>query len=54
VTIDDPNSYTTQWSGDITYRLTADAWEERICAENASLGHPEGIEHPPVAETPDF
>jgi hypothetical protein len=54
VTIDDPNSYTTQWSGNITYRLTADAWEERICAENASLGHPEGIEHPPVAETPDF
>ncbi|HEY4264158.1 MAG TPA: hypothetical protein VGM72_02490 [Micropepsaceae bacterium] len=53
-TIDDPNIYATQWSGNITYRLTQDPWEERICAENASLGHPEGIEHPPTADRPDF
>ncbi|HXJ02787.1 MAG TPA: hypothetical protein VNH44_16320 [Micropepsaceae bacterium] len=54
VTIDDPNTYTAQWSGNVTYRLTDDPWEERICAENASLGHHEGIEHPPTAGKPDF
>ena len=54
VTIDDPNTYTTQWSGNVTYRLTQDSWEERICAENAAQGHHEGIEHPPTADKPDF
>ena len=54
VTIDDPNTYTAPWTGDVTYRLTEDPWEERICAENASLGHHEGIEHPPTADRPDF
>jgi hypothetical protein len=54
VTIDDPNTYTAQWSGNITYRRTQDSWEERICAENASLGGHEGIEHPPTAGKPDF
>jgi hypothetical protein len=52
--IDDPNSYTAPWSGDITYRFTNEPFDERICAENASLGHPEGIEHPPTAARPDF
>jgi hypothetical protein len=54
VTIDDPNTYTTQWSGNITYRLTQESFEERICAENASQGHHEGIEHPPMADRSDF
>ena len=54
VTIDDPNTYTTQWSGNVTYRLTRDPFEERICAENASQGHHEGIEHPPTTDKPDF
>ncbi len=54
VTIDDPNTYTTQWSGNITYRRTGEPWEPRICAENASQGHHEGIEHPPTADRPDF
>ena len=54
VTIDDPNTYTTQWSGNVTYRLTRESFEERICAENASQGRHEGIEHPPIAERPDF
>ena len=54
VTIDDPNSYTAQWSGNVTYRRTQESFEERICAENASQGHHEGIEHPPIADRPDF
>jgi hypothetical protein len=54
VTIDDPNIYTAPWSGNITYRRTDDPWDERICAENASLGVHQGIEHPPTAAKQDF
>ncbi len=54
VTIDDPNTYTTQWSGDVTYRFTRAAFDERVCADNASLGRNSGIEHPPTATRPDF
>jgi hypothetical protein len=54
VTIDDPNTYTAKWSGDVTYRLTADPFDERICAEAASQGPLHGIENPPVAGKPDF
>ena len=54
VTIDDPNIYTTQWSGNVTYRLTQDSWDERICAESAAQGPHEGIEHPPTSDRPDF
>jgi hypothetical protein len=53
-TIDDPNIYTEPWSGNVTYRRTQEPFDERICAENASLGHHEGIEHPPTADRPDF
>jgi hypothetical protein len=54
VTVEDPNIYTTRWSGNVTYRLTREPWDERICAENASQGGHEGIEHPPIADKPDF
>jgi hypothetical protein len=54
VTIDDPNTYTMPWSAKITYRRTLAPWEERICAESASRGLHEGIEHPPSADKPDF
>jgi hypothetical protein len=54
VTVEDPNTYTEPWSGKITYRLSKSPWEERVCAESASEGHHEGIEHPPVAERPAF
>lgn len=54
VTIDDPNTYTMQWSGDVTYRFTRAQFDERVCADNASLGRHLGIEHPPTAATLDF
>ena len=41
-------------SGYVTYRRTQEPFEERICAQNASLGYHEGIEHPPTADRPDF
>ena len=53
-TIDDPNTYTAPWSGVVTYRLTAEPFEERICAESASHGRHEGIEHPPTAAKAEF
>jgi len=54
VTVDDPNTYTAPWSGDVTYRFTNETFDERICAENASQGQRLGIEHPPIAGVPDF
>jgi len=54
VTIEDPGTYNTPWSGDVTYRLTEEPWDERICAESVSRGQHDGIEHPPTAEKPDF
>ena len=54
VTVDDPNVYTTPWSGNVTYRPTSMAWEERACAENNSDILHQGFEHVPTAEWPDF
>ena len=54
VTVDDPNTYTMPWSGYVTYRFTKAGFDERVCADNASLGRNLGIEHPPTAVTADF
>ena len=54
VTVDDPNIYTTQWTGNLTYRRTLLGWAERICAENNSDVLRQGFEHVPTAEKPDF
>jgi len=54
VTVEDPNTYTAPWSGDVTYLRTQEPWDERICAESASRGRHEGIEHPPTADKADF
>ena len=54
VTIDDPNIFAMQWTGNITYRRTPVPWEERICAENQAAVLHLGFEHVPTAEIPDF
>lgn len=54
VTVDDPGIFTTQWSGNLTYRHTLAAWEERVCAENNTDVLHQGFEHVPTAEQPDF
>ena len=54
VTVDDPNIYTARWFGNLTYRPTFMAWEERACAENNSDVLHQGFEHVPTAEKPDF
>jgi len=54
VTVDDPNVFTTKWSGNLTYRHTFLPWEERVCAENNTDVLRQGFEHVPTAEKPDF
>ena len=54
VTIEDPNVFTTRWSGNLTYRRTMLPWEERVCAENNSDVLHQGFEHVPTADKPDF
>ena len=56
VTVEDPNIYTTPWSGYVTYRQTSAEmpWEEHVCAENPNeyyAGRWVGL---PKAENPDF
>ena len=51
-TVEDPEVFTTPWSGLVTYRRLIGAWPESVCAE-----HPQflGTEvAAPTAVTPDF
>jgi putative tryptophan/tyrosine transport system substrate-binding protein len=42
-TVDDPNVFTTPWSGRVTYRRLIGYWPEAVCAENPFfLGSDEG------------
>ena len=51
-TVEDPNVFTTPWSGTVTYRRLVGAWPEALCAENP---HSMGVSgSPPTASTPDF
>jgi hypothetical protein len=53
-TVEDPKVFTRPWSAQITYRRTAGAWTEQICAENHFeyySGKPTAI---PTADKPDF
>ena len=53
-TVEDPNVFTTPWSGQATYTHTRVPWQEQVCAENFFeyySGKPTAI---PSAETPDF
>ncbi len=51
-TVEDPVMFTTPWKGTVTYLRAANAWEERVCAENTF----EYYSHVaiPVSDRPDF
>jgi hypothetical protein len=52
-TVDDPATFTSEWSGRIVYgRSNAPLIEEEACAENDRL--PEGVYDIPVEKTPPF
>jgi hypothetical protein len=51
-TVEDSNVFTMPWSAHVTYRLTADNWDERICAENTGGFATRSMV--PQDDTPDF
>lgn len=58
VTVEDPNTFTTPWSGLITYRRRSGPWLEQVCAENPADDPNEyyggQTTHIPSAARPDF
>ncbi|MGH6683350.1 MAG: hypothetical protein ACRECA_05405, partial [Pseudolabrys sp.] len=53
-TVDDPDVFTKPWSAQVTYRRSAGAWEERVCADNPH-NYTTGADVPvPHATKPDF
>ena len=53
-TVEDPNVYTTKWSGKATYSKADDLWVENVCAENTFEYYNNRDTPLPVAEKPDF
>ena len=50
--MDDPEVFTTPWSGRVTYRRLIGDWPEAVCAENPHFAGPDAPI--PMAQTPDF
>jgi hypothetical protein len=55
-TVEDPNVFTTPWSGSIIYKRAFGGWLEYICAENTRRTQTYGDKDTPVptANKPDF
>jgi len=53
-TVEDPNVFTTAWSGFATYSKADDLWTENVCAENTFEYYNNRDTAVPTAETPDF
>ena len=65
LTVEDPETFTTPWSAQVTYKADTTPYEETICAEN-NRGFEEGLitevnrvagpypTAPPIAARPDF
>src|SRR5258706_6942608 len=56
VTVEDPNVFTTAWSGYVTYRRMSSnmAWLEQVCAENPNEYYKDRWIGLPKADKPDF
>jgi hypothetical protein len=56
VTVEDPNVFTTPWSGYITYRRMSpsQSWLEQVCAENTNEYYKDRWIGLPKADRPDF
>jgi hypothetical protein len=54
ITVDDPATFTTAWSGVVTYRHVLGGWPEAVCAENTQGSGSSWIVLVPQAEKPDF
>ena len=53
ITVDDPATFTTPWSGLVTYRHVLGEWPEAVCAEN-TRGSGSWVSLVPQAQKPDF
>ena len=53
-TVEDPNTFTTPWSGAVTYLRAGNEWEERVCAENTFEYYHGKDTSVPTADKPDF
>ena len=56
VTVEDPNVFTTPWSGTVTYRRESPSmtWLEQVCAENPNEYYKDRWIGLPKADRPDF
>jgi hypothetical protein len=56
VTVEDPNVFTTPWSGTVTYRRMSSSmtWLEQVCAENPNEYYKDRWVGLPKADKPDF
>jgi hypothetical protein len=54
ITVDDPTTFTTAWSGLVTYRRVLGEWPEAVCAENTRGSGTSWVTLVPQAENPDF
>ena len=54
ITVDDPATFTTPWSGFVTYRHVLGEWPEAVCAENTQGSGSSWIVLVPQADKPDF
>jgi hypothetical protein len=54
ITVDDPVTFTTPWSGFVTYRPVLGVWPEAICAENTQGSGSSWVVIVPKADKPDF
>ena len=53
-TVEDPNVFTTAWSGFATYSKADDLWTENVCAENTFEYYNNRDTAVPQANKPDF
>jgi hypothetical protein len=54
ISVDDPLTFTTPWSGFVTYRPVLGVWPEAICAENTQGSGASWVVLVPTADKPDF
>jgi hypothetical protein len=54
ITVDDPATFTSPWSGFVTYRPVLGVWPEAICAENTQGSGSSWVVLVPTADKPDF
>jgi hypothetical protein len=54
ITVEDPNLFTTRWSGLITYRPVLGEWPEAVCAENTQGSGSSWVVLTPRADKSEF